>query len=214
MGIFDTIKKAILGQDESTQPSERSQAHQQTPHEHDAPSDEHSHEGYISALLQQRQEKDHFFKNNAYYSPLPQQDLYEFDGLSYYEPNPTYQYTLELKAAEPEPLVFETSTGTEQEYERIGTIDFEVEGEPATLAIYKSAEGDFFLPFRDATSGKETYGAGRYLEPVQLANKQLLLDFNLAYNPYCAYSTDYTCPLPPFENWLQVPIRAGEKVYK
>ena len=108
----------------------------------------------------------------------------------------------------------QTSTGDEQSYYRLGTVEFEVEGQPARLAVYKSAQHDeLFLPFRDATSGKETYGAGRYLEPVESSDGKLLVDFNLAYNPYCAYSEHYSCPLPPLENWLKVPIRAGEKGY-
>ena len=73
---------------------------------------------------------------------------------------------------------------------------------------------DLFFIFRDATSGRETYGAGRYLEPQELPNGQILLDFNLAYNPFCAYSSSYSCPLPPFENHLTVAIRAGEKDFK
>ena len=92
--------------------------------------------------------------------------------------------------------------------------DVKLEGEPAALAVYRSPHHDeLFLPFRDATSGRETYGAGRYLEPAKLAGGRLLVDFNLAYNPYCAYSEEYSCPLPPFENHLKVAIRAGEKAY-
>ena len=85
----------------------------------------------------------------------------------------------------------------------------------AQLAIYKGKEQeDLFLPFRDATSGNETYGAGRYLEPEELSTGEIVVDFNLAYNPFCAYSENYSCPLPPFENHLKVPIRAGEKALK
>ncbi len=70
-----------------------------------------------------------------------------------------------------------------------------------------------FIPFRDATSGKETYGAGRYLEVEVNPSGRYVLDFNLAYNPYCAYSDLYICPLPPGENWLRVEIRGGEKAH-
>jgi uncharacterized protein (DUF1684 family) len=137
--------------------------------------------------------------------------------LNYYDPNPDYRYTLPLQPAEhQEEVVFQTSTGDEQTYHRLGTIEFEVEGQPARLAIYQSSQhDDLFLPFRDATSGNETYGAGRYLEPHDLGGGELLVDFNLAYNPFCAYSDDYSCPLPPFENHLHtVAIRAGEKASK
>ena len=68
----------------------------------------------------------------------------------------------------------------------------------------------YFLPFRDATSGKETYGAGRYLDVPRGENGQVVVDFNYAYSPYCAYGDAYSCALPPRENWLTVPIEAGE----
>ena len=70
------------------------------------------------------------------------------------------------------------------------------------------------MPFVDATSGTETYGAGRYLELEALEDGTFLADFNLAYNPYCAYSEDYSCPIPPAENRISVPVRAGEKQYQ
>ena len=132
-------------------------------------------------------------------------------------PNPDFRYTLPINQSDTsEPLTLQTSTGDEQVFYRIGSIEFEVEGEPAKLALYKSQHHDeLFLPFRDATSGSETYGAGRYLEPEELSNGQVLVDFNLSYNPFCAYSEAYSCPLPPFENHLTtVAIRAGEKAYK
>jgi uncharacterized protein (DUF1684 family) len=122
---------------------------------------------------------------------------------------------LTLQEAEQiEEFTIQTSTDDELTYYRIGTVEFEIGGEAATLAVYKSPHhDDLFLPFRDATSGQETYGAGRYLEPVELGGGKLLVDFNLAYNPYCAYSEHYSCPLPPLENWLKLPIRAGEQDY-
>ncbi len=73
--------------------------------------------------------------------------------------------------------------------------------------------GELFLPLRDATSGEETYGAGRYLEPQPAAEGWVLMDFNCLYSPYCAYNEAWSCPLPPRENWLSVPIRAGEKTF-
>jgi len=87
-----------------------------------------------------------------------------------------------------------------------------VEGQIAELTIYADQDG-FFLPFVDSLAGSETYPAGRYLEPEPLSDGELLIDFNLAYNPYCAYNDQWSCPLTPFENRLKVPIRAGEKIY-
>jgi uncharacterized protein (DUF1684 family) len=107
----------------------------------------------------------------------------------------------------------ETSVGGNQEFQRAGTIRFEVEGEPAQLTVFQDPGGELFLPLRDATSGKETYGAGRYLEPEVVDEEALHVDFNYLYNPYCAYNEAYSCPIPPVENWLRAPIRAGEKSF-
>ena len=206
MSFLDNIKKVFtktekpVGQDASD--------HQKSPAS-PSPADI-----YIARLEGERVEKDHFLKHSAY-SPL--EDRMGFSGLNYYPPNLDYRYELALqKADESELLTFQTSTGDEQIYHRLGTVEFEVEGQAAQLAVYQSTEHEgLFVPFRDATSGQETYGAGRYLEPELLGNGNLLLDFNLAYNPYCAYSENYSCPLPPFENHLSnVAIRAGEKAYQ
>ena len=106
----------------------------------------------------------------------------------------------------------QTSTGDVQEYARFGKIRFPVGGQEAALTIYADPSG-YFLPFVDSLAGVDTYPAGRYLEPVALPGGKFLVDFNLAYNPYCAYNDLWSCPLTPFENRLRVPIRAGEKIY-
>jgi uncharacterized protein (DUF1684 family) len=200
MGILDSLKKVFSGQNEDATEDPQAEGH------------ELPDSFYIDRIEAGRAEKDRFFRTSPY-SPI--EDRTGFTGLSYYPPDPNFRYTLPLEADEPEPLLFQTSSGDEQTYYRMGIITFEAAGEPAQLAVYKSADHDeLFLPFRDATSGKETYGAGRYLEPEELGNGELLVDFNLAYNPFCAYSDDYSCPLPPFENHLKVAIRAGEKAYQ
>jgi len=102
---------------------------------------------------------------------------------------------------------------------RYGTFEFEIDGAPLRLSAYKSVPAaahhheseSLFVPFHDVTSGKETYGAARYLDIEEQPGDEYVVDFNVAYNPYCAYSEDYVCPFPPRENWLAVPIRAGEK---
>ncbi len=86
-------------------------------------------------------------------------------------------------------------------------------GQEAELTIFAGDHG-YFLPFVDSLAGEETYGAGRYLEPERLSNGKFSVDFNLAYNPYCAYNERWSCPLPPAENRIQVPIRAGEMNYQ
>jgi uncharacterized protein len=155
-------------------------------------------------------------------SPLDDEQRQTFTGLHYFPYNE--ELALEVEAErlpEDEPIVtMMTSTGDTQQYRRWGTFTFEVDGQPATATLYSGPHGhDFFLPFRDATSGQETYGAGRYMDDHRpalrrLAGNRFRVDFNYAYNPYCAYSEDYSCPLPPRENWLPVPIRAGEKDFK
>ncbi len=207
-GIFDPIKEAMMDQNMKKKEQDRDERDVQ------ASAEREQEASYIEALKAQRAEKDAYFRQNPY-SPLEPEDRHTFSGLQYYEPDLAFQYILQLRPADPERIALQTNTGDDQTYNRIGRVQFEVNGKPAEAAIYQSTDDDdLFLPFRDATSGKETYGAGRYLEPVDLGNGEVLVDFNLAYNPYCAYSPNYSCPLPPVENWLKVPIRAGEKKFK
>ena len=108
----------------------------------------------------------------------------------------------------------QTSTGDKAVYLRWARVSFQVEGQGATLTVYRDpGSGALFLPFQDANAGGETYGSGRYLEVEEAANGRLHLDFNYAYNPYCAYSDGWSCPMPLPENRLHVPIRAGEQNY-
>ena len=109
-----------------------------------------------------------------------------------------------------------TSKGTKQLFNKVGYFEVVVGGKTIRPMAYQSAERidpTLFVPFRDATSGKESYGASRYIDMEVEHNDEYALDFNYAYNPYCAYSEAYVCPLPPPENWLTVEIRAGEKKY-
>lgn len=159
-----------------------------------------------------RLEKDDFFEQGAE-SPLTAEQRLNFAGLSYFPEVPSLR--LEISALEfpnKERIKLQTSTGDEQTYDRHSRIHFEVDGTAAELTIYKGPNG-FFLPFIDALAGTETYAAGRYLEPEPLPAGRFLVDFNLAYNPYCAYNSNWSCPLTPVENRLQVPIRAGEKIF-
>jgi uncharacterized protein (DUF1684 family) len=159
-----------------------------------------------------RLQKDEFFAHDAH-SPLTAEQKQNFEGLEYFPENPDLRLEVEVQEdPENEALNMQTSTGDFQPFRRYGTFSFEVEGQPAELTIYVNEHG-FFMPFVDSLRGTETYPAGRYLEPEPLPNGKFLVDFNLAYNPYCAYNEMYSCPLPPAENRLQVPIRAGEKIF-
>ena len=146
------------------------------------------------------------------HSPLSTAQKRAFTGLSYYPENLALRYNVTVERfSEQEIVQMQTSTGEVQDYYKYGTFRFEVDGQSATLTVYTSGDGEAFVPFTDATSGRETYGTGRYLEVEYLGEDQFHVDFNLAYNPWCAYSPMYSCPIPLLENRLQVPIRAGEK---
>lgn len=160
-----------------------------------------------------RQRKDAFFKSHAN-SPLSESQKAVFEHLNYFPDNPELRLQLELDTSGEgigEEVTIGTVSGEAKHYTRAGRVHFTVEGQPVTLSIFREqTRGHLFVPFRDATSAKETYEVGRYLEPKLLPDGRVNLDLNLAYNPYCAYSTGWACPIPPFENFLKAPIRAGE----
>jgi uncharacterized protein (DUF1684 family) len=168
----------------------------------------------MSELIDFRKAKDDFFKTGLQ-SPLSRGQRKTFTGLRYFPENPDLRLELALeKVATPEHVVMATSTGDQQEFWHVGQIHFAVHGQKAALQVYQSIQGgDYFLPFVDATAPEETYGAGRYLEPEQLPDGRLRVDFNRAYNPYCAYNDQWSCPLPPLENRLAVRIEAGEQKF-
>ncbi len=164
----------------------------------------------IRALLEFREAKDHFF-GNSLESPLSHEARRVFDGLDYYDPNPDLVFRLRVEPGDDSEVRVGTSDGAERTYRRAGTVRFDVNGEATQLTLYATGHTGYFLPFRDSTSGRDTYGAGRYLDIEPNEDGTVTLDFNYAYNPTCAYDEAYSCPLPPVENWLRVPIEAGEK---
>ncbi len=166
----------------------------------------------MSELDALRADKDDFFGNHPQ-SPLTAAQRREFKGLNYFDENPGLRIESSVEEF-PEKAVIQmqTTTGDVQTYERFGRLRFSVDGQPAELTIYQGPHG-YFLPFADALAGEETYPAGRYLEPEPLPDGRFLVDFNLAYNPYCAYNEMYSCPITPGENRLKVPIRAGERLF-
>ena len=166
----------------------------------------------MDALETFRAEKDAFFAHSPE-SPLTVEQQRDFAGLSYFPENETLRLetSVDLLPA-PERVEIQTSTGDVQVYHRYGRFRFQVEDQAVQLTIFEGP-GGFFLPFVDSQAGVETYPAGRYLEPEQLEGGQFRVDFNLAYNPYCAYNEHWSCPITPAENRLKVPIRAGEKIF-
>jgi len=173
-------------------------------------------ETWRRALLRFRSQKDEFMRLD-HDSPFSHSGQHEFPGLRYFEPDPAFRFEAKLRRDQTEASVMmTTSKGTRQLFNKVGRFDLVVEGQPVQLHAYQSAEREdpnLFIPFKDATSGKESYGAARYLDMKVEHDDNYLVDFNYAYDPYCAYNEGYVCPLPPPENWLKVSIRAGEKKY-
>ncbi len=170
-------------------------------------------------VLQARQERDVAFKSSPQ-SPIPAQDRARFQGLAYYPINPELRFRVKLnRYPVPARIRMATNTGEIRTGLRYGYFEFSVGGQPCSLQVFRLDDSDnsgqpsLFVPFRDATTGKETYAAGRYIDLTENTSGIYDLDFNRAYNPYCAYGGDYSCPIPPEENRLPVPIRAGEKNY-
>jgi hypothetical protein len=166
----------------------------------------------MNTLQEFRLQKDELFAHHPQ-SPLTDEQKTGFKGLIYFPENTHLRYKVKVdEFANKERVNLQTSTGDSRTYERFGHFQFDVEGQKAELTIY-SNEGEYFLPFADSLAGKDTYGAGRYLEIRPLSKGTFLIDFNYAYNPYCAYNDCWSCPLTPAENRLSVPIRGGEKIF-
>jgi len=160
-------------------------------------------------LSDYRARKDAFFRSSQ--SPLPREQRKAFAGMRYFDENPALRIETQLhRYADPARVTMLTNTGRIAEYLKVGYVQFEFEGQAQTLQLYQAEDADeLFLPFMDATSGRETYRSGRYLDVPQRGDV-VTLDFNLAYNPWCAYGDQWSCPLPPKENQLTVRIAAGE----
>ena len=166
----------------------------------------------MSELVDFREQKDEFFATSQH-SPLTHEQRESFDGLRYFDEKPDLDLTVEVDEFDDKDTIeMQTTTGGTQSYKRFGRFQFEVDGQEVELTIYHNQNG-YFLPFVDGLAGEETYPAGRYLEPERLDDGRFHIDFNYAYNPYCAYNEAWTCPITPFENRVDVPIRAGEKIF-
>lgn len=162
-----------------------------------------------------RKHKDQYFASGAH-SPLDPEQLDRFQGLAYFEYEPALQFELQVEPTDQQGkrIALDTSDGQRVDFIIAGTIRFLVEGGEYELTLLRDADrGRFFLPFADPTNGLETYSGGRYLDPQEKPSGTLTIDFNYAYNPYCAYSEGWSCPLPPSMNQLPVEIRAGEKAF-
>lgn len=160
-----------------------------------------------------RAAKDSLFRSPA--SPLPPAEQERVEGLAYFPYDSTLAFPVTLDPTlQRDTLRMATSTGEPRDYVRFGSFSFPLGERRHRLAVFQPldpAERRLFVPFADATSGSATYSAGRYLDFDPAPDGRYVLDFNYAYSPYCAYNPRYSCPLPPSENRLRVPIRAGEQ---
>jgi uncharacterized protein (DUF1684 family) len=186
-------------------------------HDHDHDHHEHSM-SYEDAVARFRADKDDFFKNAAR-SPIPVAEREAFTGLPFFPVDDGYSFEelplLPYTGSEPSHFQIPTSDGQLRPAHRAGTFTFELGGEPRNLTAYVLNDGDptsLFVPFLDATSGTETYGAGRYLDLEPEEDGTYGLDFNLAYHPSCVYDSKFSCPLTPPENRLPIRIEAGERL--
>ena len=192
--------------------------HEHHDHDHDHEHHHHEHISYRDAVEQFRGDKDDYYRTGAQ-SPIPVDQREAFQGLPYYPVDESLVFDdrrLEPYAGdEPENFQIPTSDGQLRPAHRAGVLRFEVGGEARQLTAYTFDQGDgesLFVPFLDATSGSETYGAGRYLDLEPEEDGSYRLDFNLAYHPSCVYDPKYSCPLTPAENRLPVRIEAGERL--
>ena len=170
-----------------------------------------------STIIERRKELDDFFKNDPS-SPLKQIQKEGFAGMQYFAPSEDFAFYAEFKLiSKPDTVQLLTSKGSEKRAMlRYGIFTFhEQDGSTYTLTGFRSLnqqDGVIFIPFKDKTNGFDSYEAGRYLEVEESSdNGEYLLDFNKAYNPYCAYNKEYVCPLVPKDNILTMSIKAGEK---
>jgi uncharacterized protein (DUF1684 family) len=175
--------------------------------------------GYAEQIQKERQQKDDFMRSDPG-SPFAK-DTAAYKGLKYFEPDPAYKVVADLSPVkERKAVLLNTNDGQQQRYLEYAYATFrlnDVENKLLILEVMDSGpfRGTLFLAFADQTSAFETYGAGRYLDIIKTPGATTItLDFNNAYNPYCAYSDDFSCPLPPKENVLNIAIKAGEQTYE
>ncbi len=177
---------------------------------------------FMDRVLKERNQKDAEFRDPKK-SPLPSDEISDFQGLQYFSYQSKYRVTASLERID-HPAVIKMKTTTERrpEYLTYAYAHFFLDGVEYKLMIYqpvdfmnqKGFEKYLFMPFTDATSGIQTYGGGRFMELTMVETDTITLDFNTAFNPYCAYNHKYSCPVPPEENDLPVPVPVGELPYK
>jgi uncharacterized protein (DUF1684 family) len=168
-------------------------------------------------IARRRQEIDHFMRYSEN-SPFGDESKKNFSGLQYFPPDPKFRVNAAVvRINGTEVVSVLMNDGSTEDYYRYGFAEFRLKKKPQRLMLLKAASnlqsGRLFLAFTDNTNGSITYGGGRYINLFQQTEGRVTIDFNMAYNPYCVYNADYVCPLPPAENRMSIPVRAGEKLY-
>ena len=163
------------------------------------------------AIQAERTERDRYMREH-YDSPLPEEHIDSYEGLSYFAHDPAWRIPAEWMPSDPAKVPIPSTAGTDSAYTKVGTARCEIASETYALTVLDDGDGGSFIPFRDDTAGAETYAGGRYV-PIEVEVDAAFIDFNRAYNAYCVYDEEFVCPLPPPENWIGDPIPAGEKMY-
>lgn len=176
----------------------------------------------VEENLAWRAEQNKEFRDTAS-SPLPKDAVAEFDSLHFFPIDTSYHVLASLELTpESKPFKMKTSTARLADYRQYGIATFSLNGKKFNLPVYQNLRllkmpnyRDYlFIPFTDLTNGEETYAGGRYVEAsIPAEGNQLVIDFNKSYNPYCAYSDRYSCPIPPSENHLETRVEAGTLTY-
>ena len=178
-------------------------------------------QNYVEEIKNYQAEQNAEFKDSTH-SPLPKEDIESFEKLDFFEIDESYKVVAKFIKKKGKKFEMATSTDRKPIYQKVGELHFVINAKTLQLSVYKNVDlskkeeyKDYlFIPFKDFTNGVESYGGGRYLDINKpKKGERWGLDFNKCYNPYCAYSFKYSCPIPPEENHLEVEIRAGVKKY-
>jgi uncharacterized protein (DUF1684 family) len=166
----------------------------------------------MQRLLDDRAERDRFLREH-YASPLPEEHLEGFSGLDYFPPDAAWLIAGRYESVDPHDVQIPSTAGMDNPYSKVGVLSVSIVGTNHQLSVLDDGDGDTFVPFRDGTSGTETYEGGRYVGLSLGSDGEVSVDFNSARNPWCVYDEEFICPLPPVENWISERIPAGEKMY-
>ena len=174
-------------------------------------------DAYIQRIEESRKSRNGYMISSG--SPLSKAEKSRFKGLNYYPVKEEFKVLAVVRLVErKQPVFIPTTTGESKKYIPYAYAAFELKGRKERVLLYQDWEEEnpnrLSLMFADATSGEATYGGGRYIDVTKGSGNTIVIDFNMAYNPFCHFNETYSCPIPPRENLLEMAIEAGEKLYK